>query len=109
MDDGGENGARFRRIPALLNQSPRTLSSPPRTKPTAGQYSQRDGALFSCGIFALDVLYAVRFCDLEQRRDVAKVGPNLVRDRRIVVCQDVDALSCGWSRWCKSRAHQMTR
>jgi hypothetical protein len=64
MDEGGGNGVRFRRIPVFPNQSLTALSLLP-AKPTTGQYTHRDSALFSCGIFALEVLYTRRLCNLE--------------------------------------------
>ena len=68
MDEGGENGARFRKIPVYFsNQTSRTIPSFALTKRTTSQYAQRNGALFGRRAFALDVMYASAcFCDLEQ-------------------------------------------
>lgn len=35
---------------------------------------------------------AVRFCDFDQTRDVTEVNPDFVRNRRVVVRQDVEAM-----------------
>jgi hypothetical protein len=68
-----------------------TLS--PLTERTTRQYAQCNGALFSRRAFALDVMHAAAcFCDLEQTRDITKINPDFVRDGRVVVRQDVQAL-----------------
>jgi hypothetical protein len=66
MDEGGENGARFRKIPVHFPIKHRQHPNP-FTERTTRQYPQCNGPLFGRWAFALDVTYAsVCFCDLEQ-------------------------------------------
>ena len=94
MDDGGGNGARFRKIPVhfpIKHQEHPQHPSP--AERTTRQYAQRHGTLFGHWASALDVIHATaRLCDLEQTRNVTKVNSDLVCDRRVVVRQDVQAL-----------------
>ena len=94
MDDGGGNGARFRKIPVhfpIKNREHPQHPSP--AERTTRQYAQRYGALFGRRALALDVMYAAAcFCDLEQTGNVTEVSPELVCDGRVVIRQDVEAL-----------------
>jgi len=66
MDEGGGNGARFRKIPAHFPIKHREHPNPPLTERTTRQYAQCNGALFGRRAFAIDVNAAACFCDLEQ-------------------------------------------
>ena len=94
MDDGGGNGARFRKIPVHFPiKHQEYLQHPSPAERTTRQYAQRHGALFGHWASALDVLYiAARLCNLEQTRNVTEVDSDLVCDRRVVIRQDVQAL-----------------
>ena len=70
MEDGGGNGATFRKMPVRfpINQTPRTTAATPSlAERTTCQYAQHNGTLFSQGCFPLGILFtAARFCDFEQ-------------------------------------------
>ena len=61
---------------------------------TTAEDSQRDGPLFSCGGFALDVMGAAYFGYLEKTGDMTQVGPYLIANGGIIVGQHVETLGC---------------
>ena len=94
MDEGGGNGARFRKIPVPPVSRYIAHMATSMGLRTTAEDSQSDGPLFSCGGFALDVLGAAYFGYLEKTGDMAQVGPYLVANGGIVVGQHVETLGC---------------
>ena len=70
-----------------IKNTPNTLSA----ERTTCQYAQHHGMPFVRRVPPVSYA-AIRFCDFDQTRDVTEVNPDFVRNRRVVVRQDVEAM-----------------